>query len=523
MLLNKMEVSMRNKKLLAIATILVGLIIILILSDMVGKIDNEENARVHQHIDNRKPIDETDISLDITAEGFSTHLPVVILNTNGQQIMSKLDTDGDPKINIEVQIIDNEDSLNSIGDTPAVETISSVRYRGNSSLYYDKKQYALEFLNADGTENVTEVMGMAAGSEWVLNGTFLDKSHIRNYIAYNIAGEIMDYAPNIRFCEVFLYDGETYTYQGLYTMVESIERALDRVNVTKYDEDRIESSYIIRRDRFSEDEVMLYNYGTVNGLTEEWLGVKYPSEAKITEETLKYIENDISEFERVIYSDDYETFKTYTNYINVDSFVDYFVINEFFGNYDAGLHSTYAYKDLTGKLTMGPVWDYDGAMDNATPWELEPDATAFKTASWFNALIKDEEFCRKVVARYNELRKSYLSDEYIDEYIDELVDYLGASIDRDYQVWGYIFEQETLVNVENKYGVVNDRNVDTYEEEIERIKLALHKHAEYLDAEFYNDISGAIMYEPENLSSMRYLAIFFIATFFVIVIFVRQE
>ena len=366
-------------------------------------------------------------------------------------------------------------------------------------------------------------MGMAAGSEWVLNGTFLDKSHIRNYIAYNIAGEIMDYAPNIRFCEVFLYDGETYTYQGLYTMVESIERALDRVNVTKYDEDRIESSYIIRRDRFSEDEVMLYNYGTVNGLTEEWLGVKYPSEAKITEETLKYIENDISEFERVIYSDDYETFKTYTNYINVDSFVDYFVINEFFGNYDAGLHSTYAYKDLTGKLTMGPVWDYDGAMDNATPWELEPDATAFKTASWFNALIKDEEFCRKVVARYNELRKSYLSDEYIDEYIDELVDYLGASIDRDYQVWGYIFEQETLVNVENKYGVVNDRNVGTYEEEIERIKLALHKHAEYLDAEFYRDISGDVMVEPENLSSMRYLAIFFIVTFFVMVIFVRQE
>ena len=148
MLLNKMEVSMRNKKLLAIAAILVGLIIILVLSDMVGKIDNEENARVHQHIDNRKPIDETDTSLDITAEGFSTHLPVVILNTNGQQIMSKLDTDGDPKINIEVQIIDNEDSLNSIGDTPAVETISTVRYRGNSSLYYDKKQYALEFLNA---------------------------------------------------------------------------------------------------------------------------------------------------------------------------------------------------------------------------------------------------------------------------------------------------------------------------------------------------------------------------------------
>ena len=38
--------------------------------------------------------------------------------------------------------------------------------------------------------------------EWVLHGPFLDKTLIRNYMWYNIAGEIMDYAPNVRFCEV---------------------------------------------------------------------------------------------------------------------------------------------------------------------------------------------------------------------------------------------------------------------------------------------------------------------------------
>lgn len=514
---------MRNKRLLAAGLIIIGAVLIVALSK-ISDSENSSNAyRVHQHIEDEGTAELDTGSLDITAEGFESHLPVVILNTGGQEIKSKLDTDDDPRINIEVQIIDNENAVNRIGDTPAVETVSTIRYRGNSSLYYDKKQYGLQFINEDGTDYETEVMGMEAGSEWVLNGTFLDKSLIRNYVAYNIAGEIMDYAPNIRFCEVFIYDGETYTYQGLYTMIESVERAASRVDITKYDETKVETSYIIRRDRFSEDEIMLYNYGTTEGLTQEWLGVKYPSESKLTEESYQYIQDDISKIEKILYSDDYETFMTYPNYIDVDSFVDYYVINEFFGNYDAGLHSTYAYKDLTGKLTMGPVWDYDGAMDNATPWALDADATAFQTSSWFDALLRDEDFCRQVVDRYQELRETYFSDEYVDGYIDEIVEYLGSAIDREHLVWGYIFDMDTLTNEENEFGVVNDRNVETYSEEIERIKVALHKHAEYLDANFYRDIAGNTMSEPETLDSMKYMAILFIVSFFVIVVIARQE
>ena len=514
---------MKNKRLLAGGIFIFGIILIAMLVKISDMMSEDEQTRIHQHIQDEEAALLDTGSLDITAEGFESHLPVVVLNTDGQQIQSKLDTEGNPEINIQVQIIDNENDVNAIGDAPAVDTVSTIRYRGNSSLYYDKKQYALEFINEDGTDYETEVMGMSAGSEWVLNGTFLDKSHIRNYIAYNIAGEIMDYSPNIRFCEVFIYDGSEYTYQGLYTMIESVKQAASRVDITKYDEEKVETSYIIRRDRFSEDEVMLYNYGTDNGLTSEWLGVKYPPASKLTEESYQYIEDDISNIEKILYSDDYETFMTYPNYIDVDSFVDYFVINEFFGNYDAGLHSTYAYKDLTGKLKMGPVWDYDGAMDNATPWELNVDATAFQTASWFDALIKDEEFCRQVVKRYKELRESYFSDEYIDSYIDEIVDYLGSAIDRDYLVWGYVFDMDTLVNEENEFGVVNNRNVETYEEEIDRIKMALHEHAEYLDSNFYRNIAGNTMSEPESLDSMKYMAILFIISFFVIVIIVRQE
>ena len=514
---------MRNKRLLIVLVAVLTLCITGILVNMDDKMDQKHSKRVHQHIDDAKETDVLDDSANISVEGFKTHLPLVVLNTNGQVIQSRLDTEGECRINIQVQIIDNKDKLNTLADTPTIDTISTIRHRGNSSLYYDKKQYALQFLNEDGTDNDVEVMGMSAGNEWVLNGTFLDKSLIRNYVAYNIAGEIMDYAPNIKFCEVFINDGQQYSYQGLYAMIESVQQDAARVGISKYDEERAESAYIIRRDRFSEDEVMLYNYGTEVGLTTEWLGVKYPSESKITDDTLKYIENDVSQMEKVLYSDNYETFITYSDYIDVDSFVDYHVINEFFGNYDAGIHSTYAHKDLTSKLKMGPVWDYDGAMDNATPWMLEPNALAFHTAPWFDALVKDEAYCAKVEKRYKELRQTYFSDAYVDTYIDETVAYLGKALERDRLIWGYVFESDFLTNEENAFGIIENRNVDTYEEEIERIKLALHKHSSYLDVGFYHDLLAYNMPKPETMSFMVYLSVLFIISFFIIVIIVRQE
>ena len=61
-------------------------------------------------------------------------------------------------------------------------------------------------------------MGMDAHYEWAMHGPYLDKSLIRNYMWYNIAGEIMDYAPNVRFCEVII-NGE---YKGLYVMTGTI-------------------------------------------------------------------------------------------------------------------------------------------------------------------------------------------------------------------------------------------------------------------------------------------------------------
>ena len=51
------------------------------------------------------------------------------------------------------------------------------------------------------------MLGMTASDTWILNGTQLDKSYLRNYISMNTAGEISAYTPDIRFCEMVLKKG----------------------------------------------------------------------------------------------------------------------------------------------------------------------------------------------------------------------------------------------------------------------------------------------------------------------------
>ena len=117
--------------------------------------------------------------------------------------------------------------------------------------------------------------------------------------------------------------------------------------MTKYDGKSNISSYIVCADRESVNDVQYLDNFTsyalrINGKLE----VKYPGASRITPELTEYISRDFSRFEKALYSFDYDTARYgYQNYIDVDSFVDYFIINEVTQNTDAGLYSTYFYKD----------------------------------------------------------------------------------------------------------------------------------------------------------------------------------
>lgn len=226
-------------------------IIIAILSIIIGVVFNElENSsksnRIHSHKDythlsnneyNKINSDNIDI------EKFSTNMPIVVIDTKGEEIKNYIkwsieeeryvEEDVDPYTLGDVSIIYEEGKENKLSDKENFKSNMKIKIRGNTSSGFDKKQYLIELLDEEGKENKREILGMGKESEWILNISGADQSLIRNYMALNIAGEIMEYSPNIRFCEVFFKEDNNYIYNGVYLIMESIKRSEERVNISK--------------------------------------------------------------------------------------------------------------------------------------------------------------------------------------------------------------------------------------------------------------------------------------------------
>ena len=446
-------------KLISLLSVIVILVICFTANLYINRIDK---VRIDQHLDMKV---ENTCTND---EEFCTHLPIVSIDTNNQLDNSN----GITTIDARFSLYYNEKESNRLTDKENLTSKIQIRYRGNSSLLFDKHQYLIKFIKNNNEEKTVSLLGMNEENKWILNGPYLDKSLIRNYLAYNISGKIMDHVPEVRFCEVFL-DGN---YQGLYILVESISRTLTEITRYKPNWSNGMSSYILRLDRYDEANAMLDNLTKYTGklVSENGINIVYPSEKELTDKIVKYINDDFSKIEKALYSYDYHE---YEKYIDVDSFVDYMLINEFFKNSDAGTHSTYLYKDVRGKLHMGPVWDFNNAINNYVEEIYSHKNFLFQDKSWYGMLLKNETFVNKVISRYKELRKTYLSNDYIQKYIDDTVKYLDSSIDRNFEVWGYTLTKEPLDDMLNP----SDRNYVSHEEAVEQIKSYLEKRGNWMD------------------------------------------
>lgn len=277
----------------------------------------------------------------------------------------------------------------------------------------------------------------------------------------------MEWAPDVRYCEVFL-NGE---YQGLYVMTESIEVDEDRLPLREYDDRQTETSYLIERNRVGSTDDPINTFGGQAGYTEYELGILYPKALDMTGETRRWIIDNINEMEKLLYSYDYDEWDYgYYNFLDVDSFVDYALINEVSANLDAGSLSTYAYKPLGGKLTMGPVWDFNNAFGL---YEIDPQDFFMQDSPWFFMLYKDETFVNRLISRYQSLRKTWFDEEYLMNYIDETIRFLGPAIDRNFDKWGYSFN---LVFFDDP-----NRELRSYQEAIAQLKDFIEDRLEFMD------------------------------------------
>ena len=403
---------------------------------------------------------------------FSTTLPVIYMNTKGQQILKENVIWGN------IALLDGIGEEQSIFSVPNSIYRATIKYRGASSYKrFDKKQYRIKFYkNKKDSAKKVSLAGMGENSEWVLNGPYLDKTLIRNKLVYDLARELNGWAPDTRFVELFV-DGE---YQGVYLAVEPVTNGESRLRLSEFGLLSGETAYIVSRDRNNTESEELKTWGKTAGYTNNSLYIKYPSKNKVTEKQKAYIQKDISEFEQVLYGENFSDKRLgYQAYIDMDNWVDYFIINEFAMNYDAGNLSTYVYKELGGKLQLA-VWDFNNGFDNFQGSRKSTDILHTVKNSWIEKLWQDKNFRDRVCERYGQLRKTTLSDEHIAEKIASYQKELGDAVDRNFKVWGYSFNEALLAGT-TKEGT--SRDIGSYEEAMKQLTDTIRERLAYLDKE----------------------------------------
>ena len=469
--------------------------------------------RYHQHLSAAVPQGECSCG----GGELCTHLPIIRIETGGQEIPGNIIRDpededvvlgytttetGAEEILVTLETVETEGVWPHASDEADQSSLAWFRIRGNSSRNFPKKNYRIELVaDETGIENKElPLLGMNPDNDWALHGPFLDKTLLRNYVWMNLSAEIMGYAPEVRFCEVLL-DGE---YIGVYVLMETVKEDEYRVDLSDYEAGAGAYSYLLEMDGVSEAQALASEGAETVAESYTWYTnqmefdevsttafcIRYPRAEELTQEVIDYIQRDISRVERGLYSSDMVTGRyDYEEEIDVDSFVDYYILQEFLAVNDAFSRSTYLYRDVRGKLHIGPVWDYNNVLNNFFH-EFSREGFLLENRGWYGRLMTDEGFVQRVIARYRQLRQGILSDDYLDAYIDDVVDYLGPAIQRNDEVWGWSYDPNLLEVRQRREPdadeTLEEANPHSYEDAVGRMKGYMFSRAEWLDENIEN-------------------------------------
>lgn len=423
-------------------------------------------------------------------------VPYIIIDTQGNTI------EDEPKIEADMRVIENNVQIfqGKIG----------IEVRGSTSRrLFDKLSYGFETWDESGTDLDVVINGLPEEEDWVLYGPYSDKTLVRNMLIYDLAREIGEYASRGFYAELEI-NGE---YQGVYILMEKIKRDDNRLDIANLRPEEnsgvdLTGGYILKIDKTSGDtddpdwagdaaytedlgfrsdygafwnELSYPPYGSKQG-EETYYLYEDPAAEEITTQQKTYIQNYISGFETAMFNDDFSS--VYQNYINLESFVDHFLLNELSGNPDAYRLSTYLHKDKEGKLNMGPIWDFNIAFGNdgrstTDGWiylynENYPDDLWLIPFYW-EKFTQDQTFRDAVKARWNELKGTSFSSANlyakIDVYIAELES--GDAINRNYEKWDVLGEEL----------IFNSFVGETYQDEIDYLKGWIDDRITWMDAQ----------------------------------------
>jgi hypothetical protein len=346
-----------------------------------------------------------------------TGLPVMKIDTQGQVITSTSEW-----------VTGSNYALYDINGE-SISGSTDIKGRGNTTWGMPKKPYSLKL------SSKLPLLGMPAHKRWNLLANYSDKTLLRTEVAFQM-GEILKdglkWTPRSRHIQLYMNN----EYRGVYQLVEAIKIDENRVAIDNISKKNPQRGYILEID-VREGE--LFHFTTTKGVVFNCSDPDEELDDVITGDTktiFEKIQTDVQHVEDVLYSDGFaDPDDGYRKYLDVASFVDWYLVNEVTKNSDAifGTSVFMYYDDAKEKYCMGPIWDFDISLGNYkdSPGELS-DGFHIKNANWISRLFEDPEFVLAVKDRCNMKKSEFFA---LQQYINERVGYINDAQAQNFNRW----------------------------------------------------------------------------------------
>lgn len=385
----------------------------------------------------------------------NTGLPVVYV-----------DTEGGKGVHSKTEEVPASLYIKGVGAYETLQPVSCrVRGRGNSTWSWPKKPYLIKL------DGKASIFGLPKHKRWVLLANFCDRTLMRNLVSMKVSSMTrLAWTPGCVPVELVL-DGK---HLGNYLLVEQVRADGHRVNVG-------DDGYLLECDWHYDSPVQWldphgYYYGMNGKASGIPFGVKNPDPDEITSEQLSFIKSYITRTANAIYGAGFAHPETgYAHYIDVDSFVDYWLVFEIMCNHELGNPgSVFMNKTRDGKLMAGPCWDFDWGILSFYTSAGETRLVNGK-AIWYERLFQDPAFAARVKARFNELLPQL---ETIPAYMDECEALLTESAKLNFKLWNPADDRSL-----NGGQIINGDENLSFHEAVQRLKHNYRKHLQVMQAQ----------------------------------------
>ena len=326
----------------------------------------------------------------------------------------------------------------------------AIKGRGNTSWGQPKKPYSIKL------SSKASLLDIPNTKKYAIVPGYADQSLMRNFITYK-AGLMLngiEYTPKCEFVEVYLNG----VYNGIYILVERVALESNKIDLDEATAEDLTGAYLIEKDidgkiDFANDQWFNCPYWANQGRDYFVLKEPEPEDAALLEQMLDYLEEHMQKLHNSIMGTSGES---YTQYVDVDSWIDFIIMQEITKNIDGNLKTSCYLLKKSGDdhIYMTALWDFDLAYGNAN-WDNADhqhndyydcpngmgtsDFMAINSSSpWFDHLYDDyPEFSEALIAKYNEYRETLIPA--MRAMMNEQAAYLSENTARNDNKWGTDF------------------------------------------------------------------------------------